>query len=218
MRDYFYCPSKLEIKSEEDGLGIVKGYGAYFDNNDAYDDVILKGAFSDTLKNDRQIRMLSDHNMSSVIGVWNKAYEDDKGLVVEGQINLETAKGKEIYALVKQGAISGLSIGFKCIDCKYEGDARIISKLDLYEVSFTAFPVNEMAQVTSIKSENIKTERDFEKAMSKIGFSKSQSKILTTKGFKALGREDSANSREDYESTLKELTNNIKGVTQCLTN
>ena len=162
MRDFITLNvSRLEVKSEADGIGEIEGYGAFYGNVDNVNDIIENGAFSEDIGKGENVRMLWNHDMEKVIGMWTSVTEDEKGLLVKGQINLNVEKGREAYSLVKQGAVKGLSIGYRVREDAIENGIRRIKKADLYEVSLTAFPVNEKATILSVKSENIKTEKRF---------------------------------------------------------
>ena len=94
-----------EVKRDDDrNIGIVKGYASTFGNVDRGNDIVESGAFDDTLRDhmerNRPIRMLWQHNTNELIGGFpaSKARTDEKGLFVEGEINLDTQRGKEAYA------------------------------------------------------------------------------------------------------------------------
>jgi len=72
---------------------------------------------------------------------------------VEARLLLDVQKGREAYSLLKNNAISGLSIGYKVKDSIYDYDTglRLIRKIELYEISLVTFPANEMAQVVGVK-------------------------------------------------------------------
>ena len=105
----------LQIKAAGDD-GTVEGYGSVFGVRDNYDDVIAKGAFVQSLKDHKAAgtmpAMLWQHDADKPIGVWTEMVEDEKGLRIKGQLAMETVKGKEAHALLKMGALNGLSIGF----------------------------------------------------------------------------------------------------------
>ena len=87
---------------------------------------------------------------------WNiEAKEDDIGLYVKGELNLETDAGKTAHALMKQAADHeinmGLSIGFKIKDYEIQDEIRIIKDLDLFEYSIVVYGANPLAGVTSVK-------------------------------------------------------------------
>ena len=98
--------------------------------------------------------MLWQHDADEPIGVWTEMTEDKKGLRVKGQLALETVRGKEAHALLKLGALNGLSIGFVSKQWAYdrESEVRTLTEIDLWEVSLVTFPANPKARVTHIKS------------------------------------------------------------------
>jgi Escherichia/Staphylococcus phage prohead protease len=137
--------------------GIIKGYASVFDRVDLHKDVIERGAFRKSL-NDWRVqeewpKMLWHHDTANPIGVWTYMQEDRHGLYVEGQLMLEVQKAKEIYALLKAGAINGLSIGF-CVN-KSKTDAkrrvRVLTDIALHEISLVTFGANPDAKVTDVK-------------------------------------------------------------------
>lgn len=147
----------LQIKAAGDD-GTVEGYGSVFGVRDNYDDVIAKGAFVQSLKDHKAAgtmpAMLWQHDADKPIGVWTEMVEDEKGLRIKGQLAMETVKGKEAHALLKMGALNGLSIGFMSKEWAYDRDTevRTLTAIDLWEVSLVTFPANEKARVTNVKA------------------------------------------------------------------
>jgi len=191
----------LQIKATGDD-GTVEGYGSVFGVRDNYDDVIAKGAFIDSLKSHKAAgtmpAMLWQHDADKPIGVWTEMVEDEKGLRIKGQLAMETVKGKEAHALLKMGALNGLSIGFMSKEWAYDRDTevRTLTALDLWEVSLVTFPANEKARVTNVKSaDEMATPKDAEKALRDAGFSKSDATAFVSRVMR-MGevRSDSANS------------------------
>lgn len=198
--------SLTEIKTikTDDETMTFSGYGAVFGNLDAYDDIIEKGAFTDTLseitKSGKWPSMLSQHGGWGVtsqdntpVGIWTKMIEDDHGLYVEGKL-ADTERGRELYTLMKmqpRPAIDGLSIGFRIKDSvdevRNKKNVRIIKSIDLVEVSIVSFPANSEARISDVKSEL--TIRDAENALRDAGFSRTQAKEILSKGFKSSLRE-----------------------------
>lgn len=158
----FSCHFDLKkiLDPEEDGpnIGVFEGFASTFGNVDRMDDIIVKGAFARTLSDhrdrDRQIRMLSQHDRSELIGGFPSqlAREDDKGLFVVGNINLDTQTGKEAFSLMKQGVLQDLSIGFIIRDSEMQDGKQLIKEVDLFEISLVTEPANQEAQITTIKS------------------------------------------------------------------
>ncbi len=182
--------------------GTVEGYGSVFGVRDNYDDVIAKGAFIQSLKDHKAAgtmpAMLWQHDADKPIGVWTEMVEDEKGLRIKGQLAMETVKGKEAHALLKMGAINGLSIGFMSKQWAYdrETEVRTLTEIDLWEVSLVTFPANEKARVTNVKSaDEMATPKDAEKALRDAGFSKSDATAFVSRVMR-MGevRSDSANS------------------------
>ena len=182
--------------------GTVEGYGSVFGVRDNYDDVIAKGAFMDSLKSHKAAgtmpAMLWQHDADKPIGVRTEMVEDEKGLRIKGQLAMETVKGKEAHALLKMGALNGLSIGFMSKEWSYdrETEVRTLTAIDLWEVSLVTFPANEKARVTNVKSaDEMATPKDAEKALRDAGFSKSDATAFVSRVMR-MGevRSDSANS------------------------
>ena len=177
----------LQIKAAGDD-GTVEGYGSVFGVRDNYDDVIAKGAFINSLKDHRAAgtmpAMLWQHDADKPIGVWTEMVEDEKGLRIKGQLAMETVKGKEAHALLKMGALNGLSIGFMSKEWAYdrETEVRTLTAIDLWEVSLVTFPANEKARVTNVKSaDEMATPKDAEKALRDAGFSKSDATAFVSR-------------------------------------
>ena len=182
--------------------GTVEGYGSVFGVRDNYDDVIAKGAFIQSLKDHKAAgtmpAMLWQHDADKPIGVWTEMVEDEKGLRIKGQLAMETVKGKEAHALLKMGALNGLSIGFMSKEWAYDRDSevRTLTAIDLWEVSLVTFPANGKARVTNVKSaDEMATPKDAEKALRDAGFSKSDATAFVSRVMR-MGevRSDSANS------------------------
>lgn len=191
----------LQIKAAGDD-GTVEGYGSVFGVRDNYDDVIAKGAFIQSLKDHKAAgtmpAMLWQHDADKPIGVWTEMVEDEKGLRIKGQLAMETVRGKEAHALLKMGALNGLSIGFMSKEWSYdrETEVRTLTAIDLWEVSLVTFPANEKARVTNVKSaDEMATPKDAEKALRDAGFSKSDATAFVSRVMR-MGevRSDSANS------------------------
>ena len=180
--------------------GSVEGYGSVFGVRDNYDDVIVAGAFQASLAAHRAAgtmpAMLWQHDETEPIGIWTEIVEDAKGLRMKGMLALDTARGKEAYALLKMGALNGLSIGFMSKKWSYEGDLRILAEVDLWEVSMVTFPANEAARITSVKSaDDMSAPKDAERILREAGFSKSDATAFVSRVMR-MGEErrDSANS------------------------
>lgn len=135
--------------------GVFAGYASVFGVVDSQNDVIMKGAFTHTLKKRRgEVKLLWQHQVDEPIGVFTLIREDSHGLYVEGRLLLDLQRGIEAYSLLKNTAINGLSIGYTVVSAGYNSDnnIRLITEVELWEVSLVTFPANEAATVTSVKS------------------------------------------------------------------
>jgi len=168
LYDRFAAP--MEVLFVGDGMpGAFEGYGAVFNNTDYYENVIAPGAFTDTLASHAAAgtmpAMFVEHSAFELfgdplpIGVWQAMSEDTKGLHVKGKISaLDTDHSKRIVGLMKDKAITGLSIAFKVppggdVRSSKAGEPkRLINKLNLYAVDLVRDPANAQAQVTHLNS------------------------------------------------------------------
>jgi HK97 family phage prohead protease len=119
-----------------------------------------KGAFKKSIKESKGLwPILADHNPTAQIG-WNlRAEEDDKGLFVEGKLDLNVQSAREKYSLAKtameSGAKMGLSIGYMVIKAEPDREKTIVRRLKelkMYEYSIVTFPMNTAAMITQMKS------------------------------------------------------------------
>lgn len=147
----------LELKAL-DAQGRFAGYASVFHVVDSQRDVILPGAFSRTVKGRAaEIKLLWQHQQEEPIGVFDRMFEDKRGLYVEGRLLLNVRRAKEAHTLLKAGALSGLSIGYSPVRYKVgTGDGiRRLSEVELWEVSLVTFPANAAANVTVVKRAGI---------------------------------------------------------------
>ena len=202
----------LEIKAvQEDGF--FSGYGAVFGNLDWYNDIILPGAFKQTLTDwaakGKYPPVLWNHSTNEPIGVYTKMVEDEKGLYVEGKLLInDVPRAKSTHALLKAGAIDGMSIGYRTIKSSYNEntDVRELIQLGLDEISIVTMPANEKSTVTSVKSKledgELPTLPEFEKFLRESGFSKSQATAIAGNGLRHLLSES-----EDEKLQAKSISN-----------
>lgn len=188
---------RIETK-EITELGQFTAYASVFGNADWYGDVVEKGAFLKSIrnhkKNDTMPALLWQHDTDDVCGKILEAKEDDYGLLITGQFNLDSDCGKNTYATVKAGDVKTLSIGFNTIkweymDAKKPFDGRRLFELELWECSIVTFPANMAAKIQAVKGQR-PTIREFESILMREGFTRKDAQIISTKGFKALSAEE----------------------------
>lgn len=151
----------VEFKNASLGeSGEIIGYASVFNTIDAARDIVMPGAFLKTLhfwkRKGKWPKMLWNHEVANPIGTWTKMEETPHGLYVEGKILLDIQRGREVYSLLKSGAIEGLSIGYRVKESHLDPQTRAkkLTNLELLEVSFVTFPANAEAQILSVKDDN----------------------------------------------------------------
>lgn len=185
----------FQVKSISDS-GTFSGYGSVFGVQDSYGDIVVAGAFSDSLAAHRAASrlpaMLWQHRSAEPIGVYTSMKEDAVGLHVEGQLALSVVRGAEAHALMKMGALTGLSIGYVSRDDSYDRVTGIttLKKVDLWEVSPVTFPANDAARIQGVKSiEVLENLRDAEKYLRDAGLGRTEAKAFLAR-LKSLGQRD----------------------------
>ncbi len=134
-----------------DDAGIITGMAWPFGQPDRVGDEIMPGAFKSAKA---PLPILMGHDSMQPLGAWDDIKETSKGLEVKGRLLVnDVARAKEVHALVKSGAVGGLSIGFvtKSASAR-KGGGRTIKSLDLVECSLVAIPMHPGARITSSKS------------------------------------------------------------------
>lgn len=142
----------VDVKLAGDGRHF-SGYASVFGGVDAYGDTIMPGAYKATLEDrSRPIAMRWNH-FGPVIGKWTKLEEDEKGLYVEGELTPGHSTAEDAYALLKHGAVSGLSIGYRPVkEVENDTGGANLMEIDLIEISVVESPADLNAQVGDVKS------------------------------------------------------------------
>lgn len=172
----------------DDKSGEFEGYGSVFGVVDSYRDVVVKGAFLESLGSRKMPKLLLHHSTKMPAGIYTEMREDERGLYVKGKLNLEVQSAREMYSLMKMGAIDGLSIGYSTLEEELDRNTgvNLIKKIKLYEVSIVTFAANEEATVLAVKSAPANV-RDFEDFLREAGkYSREEAKLIASKGFNAL--------------------------------
>jgi HK97 family phage prohead protease len=130
-----------------------EGYASVFGARDGIGDIVAPGAFAQTLRRRGAagVRMLYQHFAHEPIGVWEEIREDSRGLYVRGRLVLEVERARDVAALLREGALGGLSIGFKTVRARKDPPGtRTLIQLDLWEISVVTFPLLDSAGVTAV--------------------------------------------------------------------
>ncbi|MGN6424066.1 MAG: HK97 family phage prohead protease [Asticcacaulis sp.] len=137
----------------------IEGYASRFGLRDLNDDVVVPGAFRDSLMQSGPggVRMLYQHQVKSPVGVWDEMVEDAVGLFVRGRILDVSPEARMVGALVRTGVVDGLSIGFRAVKSRASdgGRLRVLTAVELWEVSIVTFPMLPSARITRVWAEAV---------------------------------------------------------------
>lgn len=193
----------LSVKADDvTDDGRFTGYGSVFGVVDSYGEVVAPKAFKKTLaelkQKKRVVPVLWQHRTAEPIGVYDMLSEDDTGLRVEGRLLVDAVgQAKEAHALMRAGAVSGLSIGYYVRKSSHDEKTgiRTLLELDLVEVSLVTFPANDDARVDAVKFKlahgELPTLPEFERLLREAGFSKTKAAVVAAHGLPHLLRSES---------------------------
>ncbi|MBK5910056.1 hypothetical protein CCR85_00925 [Rhodothalassium salexigens] len=143
-------PAFKAVPDEPDDA-VIDGYASVFDHADDGGDLIRPGAFARSLADRaaRDIKLLWQHDPTQPVGTILALGEDAHGLHVRARVMQALRPGAEALALLRVGALDGLSIGFRA---RHSGrdpatGLRILTDVDLIEVSLVTFPMQRLARV-----------------------------------------------------------------------
>lgn len=212
----------FELKALKDD-GSFSGYASVFGVMDDGQDFVSKGAFLQTLSDlgakGRKVPMLWAHRTDKPIGVYTDIREDEKGLWCEGKFTPGVALAEETRALMKDGAVSGLSIGFRTKVAEYNTDTgvRNIKQVDLYEISVVTFPMLDVARVVDVKSNFKLDPRALERELKELGnFSNSEAVKATAIVKKFLQRDAEGKAPARDESWGNELLASLREARKAI--
>ncbi len=201
----------LDVKAiDADGAieGIASGYG----NLDHGNDIVLPGAITKSIEGRASLPMLMFHDQKRPVGVWREFNETPEGLHVKGRFAMSSTAGRDAHAMTKDGALAGLSIGYRTLRDKIVGKARHIAEAALHEISLVTIPMNGKALITSVKGiEDARdklaagerlTEREMETFFKALGLSNNQAERAVRITLKGQGEPDSTadDARGFYEA------------------
>ena len=210
---------KLEVKNlnESDEYFTFEGYASTFGNVDLGDDVIVQGAFKESLKRNSTVPILWQHSMDEPIGTSLSVLEDEKGLYIKGRLPKEDSLVKErVMPQMRVGSIKEMSIGFYVKDYELKGDLRYLKEIDLFEVSLVTKAMNPMAKVSDFKS--MESLKDVEHTLKKVGFSNTEAKALISKVKEFSNQRDAEEKEVQRDAEIKKMTDNLESVKSEIVN
>lgn len=136
--------------------GTFSGYASLFGVEDLSHDIVEKGAFLASLsrRGPSGVKMLYQHDPAEPIGRWIDIRETAKGLKVTGRLMTNLARGREVFSMMREGVLDGLSIGFRTVKAQKDRKSRIrrLIEVDLWEISIVTFPAQVDARVSDVRS------------------------------------------------------------------
>ncbi len=198
----------------ERAAGVIEGYASVFRRPDDGRDIVLPGAFRRTLaqRAPKDIKLLWQHDPKEPIGVIEALREDERGLYVRARLIPALARAREALALIAAGALDGLSIGYRAVKARSDPETglRLLSEIDLWEISLVTFPMQPAARIRALKAGRPhQALRRFEAFLREAGgFSRTEAKAIARHGLPALGRRDVAHSHskpQDWRAVRRAL-------------
>jgi HK97 family phage prohead protease len=122
------------------------GYAAVFGKPDKGADIVLRGAFAESLRRSVEVPLLWQHKPGAVIGRIEHLSEDERGLRV-----IATVSDDRVSRLLTMKLVDGLSFGYRVCEAKSAGGMRELIELDLIEVSVVANPMQPKARVHAVE-------------------------------------------------------------------
>lgn len=195
--------ASAEIKMGAEGSLKFEGYASVFDGLDSYGDTIKAGAYKNTLVDRERPIQLRFNHYGPVIGKFTEIYEDEKGLYVVGELTKGHSVAEDTAALLRHGAISGMSIGFILKDSDQDGVRRILKEIDLMEISIVESPADNNAHISSIKSAT--KFKDVEQVLRQKGFSQKEATEIVSTVKKIDGERQELKEVEENINAIKQL-------------
>jgi HK97 family phage prohead protease len=155
-----------------DADGTIEGYASLFGEVDQARDMMMRGAFAQTLnaRGIHRVPMLFQHDPSEPVGIWLELREDQRGLFARGRLIPEVTRARELLSLLRAGAIDGLSIGFRTAKARIDpkNGIRRIYAVELWEISIVTFPMLNSARVRAVKRSHsrMRAEREWSSTIS----------------------------------------------------
>lgn len=211
-----YAGSPFEIKALSDS-GHIEGLLAGFGDVDHGGDKLMTGCFAKSLASRTSpLPMLLHHDQRRPIGAWREWQERSEGLYVKGSLTMAARDAQEAFALAKDGALTGLSIGWK--PKRQATDQRLgvrtIVEAELFEGSLVAVPMHDRARVASIKA--ISGPRDIAELLQEAGLSGRRAKVAAGVAWKAINESDDGEAEAEAVAILNQSAARIAamGVTK----
>jgi HK97 family phage prohead protease len=140
----------LEMRASEDG-NVFTGYAAVFDSPSEpmpFIEYVRKGAFTKTLKDGADVRLLIDHEGVPLARTKSGTLtleEDERGLRVEASLDPMNPDAQRVISAMKRGDLSQMSFAFRTIKDAFSADGMVreLREVQLFDVSVVTYPAYE---------------------------------------------------------------------------
>lgn len=145
----------VETKADDEP-GTFTGYASAWGNVDSYGDVMVKGAFAESISSRGLPAISYEHNWEAPpIGVVTEALEDDYGLKVKGRLFIDHPDVSSIWQAMKAGGLTEMSFAFLTKDAengtKDDEPVRFVKAVDWLEAAVVWKGANDRAQLVSVR-------------------------------------------------------------------
>jgi HK97 family phage prohead protease len=213
-----------------DAMGEIEGYASTFGKEpDRQGDAVRRGAFLPSLEETKgKFPLLMGHDTGRICGFATGAEDDSHGLLIRGQLALDSDEGRNCYAIARLAhqlkTPLKMSIGYMIREGGSEWDkggrVRTLTAIDLLEVSFVAVPANPRAQVTGVKSGGSEwTVREFEDFLRDSGnFSKAKACAIASLARMLLDDrgEPDAGVKDAWVAQIASITNETRFLKEII--
>jgi len=144
----------IEVSDIDETEGIIKGYGSIFGNEDSDGDVIVKGAYKKTLKeNGHRVKYCWQHDIKNPIAKFTEIGEDETGLPFVAKFSMNSATSRDKFFLIKDGVVDENSVGIQIINSKLDKEQGVsfLNEVKLFEISAVTLAANDLARTYEAK-------------------------------------------------------------------
>ena len=130
---------------------IIAGYASTYNNIDISNHIVKQQAINCSSFPDR-VPILFQHDFKRPLGILLNAKSDHYGLYIEACFDIDNPLQKEVYNLIKDYKVRGISVGLEVLESQYKKGILIIKNAKLVEISLTANPINEFCKIEFCES------------------------------------------------------------------
>ena len=143
---------------DDQAEGQFEAIVSVFGNVDSYGDRVVKGAFGGSLERWRQkgrpIPVVFSHqwdDLDAHIGQVLEAEEQDEGLYIRAQLEMDEPFASRVYKKLKNGTLSEFSFAYDVLQSERVDGVNELRELELFEVGPTLIGANRETRLLAVK-------------------------------------------------------------------